>query len=275
MGQLVWLASYPKSGSTWLRAFLHNYIRDTAAPHDINGLMDLTAGESGAALYRRHDPRPASQYSVDEVQRMRPLVHRDLTEGHPSLVFVKTHNASLVVGGVPTVTPEVTAGAIYVLRDPRDVAISYSQHLGRSLDETIAFMADPEAATGGTDQKVYERLATWSIHVHFWTRNPDPRLHVMRYEDMLAAPAAAFGGLLRFLGQEPPPDRLARAIRFSSFAELAAQERARGFQERPAEATAPFFRAGRAGQWREVLSQAQRSRIERDHEAVMRRFGYL
>ena len=275
MGDLVWLASYPKSGSTWLRVFLHNYIREPAAPYDINSLQDLSIGESGAALYRRHDPRPASQYSLADVQRMRPLVHRDLTRLHPDLVFVKTHNAALAVAGVPLVTPEVTAGAIYIVRDPRDVAVSFSKHTGRTIDQTIAFMADPGAAGGGNDNTVYERFASWSVHVHHWTANANPLLHVTRYEDMLARAEAAFGAVIRFLGSEPPQARLARAIAFSSFAILTEQERRRGFAERPAEAVAPFFRVGEAGHWQKVLSRTQSARIEHDHAAVMRQFGYL
>jgi hypothetical protein len=275
MGQIIWIASYPKSGSTWLRAFLHNYVRDAETPHDINRLMDLTTGESSAARYRRHDPRPPSQYSIADVQRLRPLVHRALADAHPGLVFVKTHSALLVVEGVQTITKAVTSGAIYVLRDPRDVAISYSRHLDRSIDDTIAILADVEAATGGTDEKVYERLSSWSAHVHFWTRRPHPELHVMRYEDMVAAPCQAFCGLIRFLGQDPPEDRLARAVRFSDFAVLQAQEAARGFIEQPARSSGPFFRAGQVGQWKTVLTRAQQARIERDHGEVMRRFGYL
>jgi hypothetical protein len=275
MGQVVWIASYPKSGSTWLRAFLHNYVREPSEPHDINNLMDLTTGESSAARYRRHDPRPASAYSIADVQRMRPLVHRELAAANPGLVFVKTHNALLVVEGVQTITKDVTAGAIYILRDPRDVVISFSRHLGRPIDETIGIMADIEAATGGSDEKVYERLSSWSAHVHFWTRRPHPELHVMRYEDMLASPEAAFGGLIRFLGQEPPTERLARAVRFSDFTVLQEQEQARGFIEQPARSSGPFFRSGKTGQWREVLTKAQLTRIERNHGEVMRRFGYL
>jgi hypothetical protein len=180
-----------------------------------------------------------------------------------------------VVAGVQTVTKDVTSGAIYILRDPRDVAISYSRHLDRPIDETIAIMADVEAATGGTDEKVYERLSSWSAHVHFWTRRPHPELHVMRYEDMVAAPRQAFGGLIRFLGGDPPEDRLERAVRFSDFAVLQAQERARGFIEQPARSSGPFFRSGQVGQWQAVLTRAQAARIERDHGEVMRRFGYL
>lgn len=274
MGQLVWLAGYPKSGNTWLRAFLHNYIRQPAEPYDINRLTDLTTGESGAALYARYDPRPASHYTAADVQRMRPLVHRDLTRLNPDLVLVKTHNASLLVEGKPLVTPEVTAGAIYLVRDPRDVALSYARHLGLTIDQTIDFMANPGAATGGDDEKVFERLGSWSIHVHYWTRRPNPRLHVLRYEDALADPAASFGAVVRFLGGAPEPERLARAVAFSRFAVLQAQEARAGFLERPSQSGA-FFREGRSGGWREALTPQQALRIERDHAAEMRRFGYL
>jgi hypothetical protein len=275
MGDLMWIASYPKSGSTWLRAFLHNYLRDAETPHDINDMMALSTGESGASLYRAHDPRPASQYSVADVQRMRPLVHRDLTKLHPGPVFVKTHNAALIVERAPLITQEVSAGAIYLVRDPRDIALSYSRHLGRGLDETIAFMANPEAATGGTDVKVYERLSSWSVHVHSWTRNPSQRLHVIRYDDLIEAPSETFASLLRFLGHVPDPARLDRAIANSCFAELQRQESARGFDERPEESTGPFFGSGRAGAWRNVLTQAQRVKIAHDHGAMMGRFGYF
>ena len=275
MGQLVWIASYPKSGNTWMRAFLHNYIRQPAAPYDINRLTDLAASDVNAERYQRYDPRPASQYSVADVQRMRRLVHRDLTALDSTLVFVKTHNARLLVAGAPLITPEVTAGAIYILRDPRAVAVSYSRHRGCSIDDTIAFMADPEAATGGTDSKVHEHLGSWSAHVQSWTGRAEPRVRVVRYEALVSAAEATFGPLISWLGQDPPPERLRRAIRFSAFEELRAQEQAKGFKERAAESTAPFFATGQPGEWRSVLSAAQQARIERDHATVMQRFGYL
>ncbi|HWK44602.1 MAG TPA: sulfotransferase domain-containing protein [Stellaceae bacterium] len=274
MGNLIWLASYPKSGNTWLRAFMHNFLRDPAEPHDIDALADFTAGENMAALYKPYDPRPASEYSIADVQRMRPAVHRDLTGAFPDLVMVKTHNAVVKVEGVPLLTPEVTAGAVYILRDPRDVVISYSHHLGWSIDRTIEFMADEAAATGGTDARVYERHSSWSTHVQSWTWNLDPAMRILRYEDMLARPAETFGKVLRFLGFDPDPDRIGRAIRFSAFEILQGQERRHGFIER-SEHTEGFFRFGTAGHWRRILTTAQTARIERDHARQMRRFGYL
>ena len=270
---LIWLASYPKSGNTWLRAFLHNFLRNGPAPHDINRLLDLTATENDASLYRRLDPRPASLYSVDDVQRMREHVHRAISESFPDHVLVKTHNARIEVAGRPLVTPEVTAGAIYIVRDPRDVAISYGSHLNLPVDEVIAMMAEPGAATGSTDAQVFERLGTWSQHVASWIEPDGKPLLVLRYEDMHAAPLETFGRVARFLGAPAEPARLDRAIRFSRFDELAAQERAQGFIERPA-AVERFFGHGRPGLWRSVLSAPQAFRLKRSHAAVMARFGY-
>lgn len=274
MGKLVWLASYPKSGNTWLRAFLHNYITEPETPYSINRLVDFSASENNALFYAEYDRRPASMFSIAEAQTMRPKVHRGLTRLHPDLVFVKTHNACLSVHGIPLCTPEVTQGAIYIIRDPRDVAISYAAYTGQSLDEIIAFMAEPQAANRGTDTQIFELLGSWSLHAGSWTKQNDPRLLVLRYEDMLAAPADAFGRVIGFLGGPADSARLARAVEFSSFATLSAQEAAHGYAAN-APTAGTFFRAGTAGQWRDRLTAAQRARIEADHGPMMEKFGYL
>jgi hypothetical protein len=274
MGKIIWLASYPKSGNTWLRAFLHNYIAQPDAPYSINRLIDFSVSESNALFYRKYDARPGSAYAIAEVQKMRPWVHRDFTLLHPDLVFVKTHNASLTVHGVPLCTPEVTQGAIYIVRDPRDVAVSYSHYTGRSLDWIIAFMNKAQAANRGNDVQVFELLSSWSAHVDLWTRHKNPKLLVLRYEDLLARPRQSFARVIGFLGDPPEPARLVRAIAFSAFGALQAQEAEHGYVADGADSTAPFFRKGEAGQWREILSTAQRLRLETDHAAMMEKFGY-
>jgi hypothetical protein len=274
MGALLWLASYPKSGNTWLRAFLHNFLRNPAESYDINRLAEFTRGEAQTYWYRRLDPRPGSAYSMDDVRRLRPLVQLELTKTSTDTVFVKTHNALIQDEGTPLINMNATAGAIYVVRDPRDVAISYSHHLGQPIDWVIDFMALDGAATAGDDHNVFERLSTWSTHVLSWTQNPSPSLLVLRYEDMLEKPTKSFGSIARFLGVEPSRERLEKAIRLSSFRVLREQEKRKGFSERPAWAE-KFFREGKAGQWRKILTAEQRARIERDHGEQMRRHGYL
>jgi len=273
MGRIVWLASYPKSGNTWVRAFLHNYITDAQAPHGINKLHEFSASECNAAFFRVHDARPASLYTEADAQRLRPAVHADLTRLHDDLVFVKTHNAALAVHGVPLCTPAVTAGAIYIVRDPRDVAVSYARYTGRDLDEIIAFMGNAGAANRSTERQVFELLSSWSRHAESWTAVK--RRLLVRYEDLLTAPETGFGRIVRFLGGEADAARLKRAIRHCGFAALQAQEAAEGYEARGPNEAAAFFHTGKAGQWQDALTQAQVKRIEADHAVVMRGFGYL
>lgn len=268
MGKIVWLASYPKSGNTWVRAFLHNYITQPATPHSINRLTEFSVAECAATFFHP----PGARLTTAQVQALRPAVHARLTELHPDLVFVKTHNANLAVHGVPLCTPEHTAGALYLVRDPRDVALSYAAFTQRGVDEIIELMANPGAANASDDAQVFELLASWSEHVRSWVGAP--RRLLTRYEDLVAAPERYFARIIRFLGTgEVDQQRLARAIAFSSFDSLAAQENAGGY--RASGKSGKFFRAGRAGQWRERLTPSQAQRIAAAHGEVMEKLGYL
>ena len=274
MRNIVWLASYPKSGNTWLRAFLHNLLLENPAAHDINRLSDLVQGHNLAVFYAKHDPRPASSYSLKDVRRLRPLVHDDLSMRSIDPVVVKTHNANVLDPEAPVITPDVTLGAIYVIRDPRDVAVSFSHHIGWSLDDTIDFMATEYSTIGGNDTHTYEIVSSWSHHVRSWTQEATSPVHVVRYEDMAAFPMKTFSGLVRFLGRDVDRTRVERAIRLSSFKVLQSQERRHGFIERsPVSDT--FFRDGKPGGWRRAMPPALAAQIEWWHGDEMRRFGYL
>ena len=273
MGKILWLASYPKSGNTWLRAFLHNLLRNPPEGYDINRITDLTLVDSAVGWYQPLIGRPPGDWTIEEVGKVRRQTHEAMTRAHPDSALIKTHNALVVDAQGALITLELTAGAIYILRNPLDVAISYSHHLGKTIDQTIDLLNHPRAGTPNTKTNVYQHLKTWSQHVQSWTQRPHPGLHVIRYEDMLGEPEKTFGGVVAFLGLKPPRPRLLRAIERSSFEELRKREEAQGFKERSRYAER-FFREGRAGEWREALTQAQVNRIVAAHRPVMQRFGY-
>lgn len=274
MGGIIWLASYPKSGNTWLRAFFHNFMRDPDRSYDINKLSDLTVGDSQAVWYHEIDPRPASQYTIAEVQAMRPAVHRKIAALSPDSILVKTHNALVEHDDTSLVTLDVTAGAIYIVRNPLDVVVSLSHHSGLSIDATIARLNELNALVANTDENVYEFHGSWSENVESWTRTPSPQLHIVRYEDMLEAPARTFGAIVKFLGIEASRARIEKGVRLSSFRVLQEQERRNGFRERPPQAKA-FFREGKAGQWRKALTREQVASVVEANRAQMERFGYV
>lgn len=275
MGKIVWLASYPKSGNTWMRTFLHNLMRNPDEAYDINKINALSTGDSVINWYQRVLHRPHEEWTVQEIADARWDVQRLITQTFQDNVFVKTHNAMLEYLGKPLIHMEWTAAAIYIVRNPLDVCISLADHYGVDIDQAIAAMENPKNATVGSDKVVYEVHTTWSSHADSWTRNPHPGLLVVRYEDMLHQPMAAFGSVCQFLQLKPPRARLEHAIGLSSFDSLRQQEREKGFQERSERSISKsFFRVGKSGQWREKLSQAQVDRVIEAHKEQMQRFRY-
>lgn len=275
MGRLIWLASYPKSGNTWMRAFLHNLLRNPPKPAGINELDQFCLSESKPHWYLPYTAgRPTESLSLAEIMAIRPRVQQDMTRAFPDSVFVKTHNFLGESHGYPLVNQAVTAGAIYIVRNPLDVTLSAADHFGLTIDQAIDFMALPGAATVNDARNVPEVLGSWSMHVKSWTQQPHPALLVLRYEDMLTRPADSFGRVISFLRLPPDRARLDRALRFSSFKELSKQEKKGGFRER-SQNSRSFFRVGKPDQWREALTQDQIARIVERHGEQMRRFGYV
>jgi Sulfotransferase domain len=274
---IVWLASYPKSGNTWTRAFLHNLVHVTSGEAQAQQINELNQFSMTSAAKRFFDEIlgfTATDKHLDQIAAARARVQQYIADTVEGLIFVKTHQALAVDRGHININFAVTAGAIYIIRNPLDVAISYAHHLGRSIDAAIDLMNLKNAETGVSEKQVYELYGSWNQHVSSWTRKPHPAIYVMRYEDMLAEPRKTFGGLARHLLFKPSKSELADAIGRSSFERLREQEEQEGFGERPEKAER-FFREGRTGQWKEVLTPKQIDRVVDAHHEQMRRFGYL
>ncbi|QLH40421.1 MAG: sulfotransferase domain-containing protein [Defluviicoccus sp.] len=274
MSGILWLASFPKSGNTWLRAFLANYLADTRSPVDINTLPDFAYGDMRVNYYAQVSGRPADVLSWDEINTLRPKVHRFLAASRPGAVFVKTHTALTTIKDVPTVTPEATLGALYVVRNPFDVAISFAHHYGLTLDDGVKALCFRELQIEPKAGHILQPISDWSTHVASWLRTPGLRLQLLRYEDMLASPQTTFGRVLDFLQVPRDRERLKRAIRHSSFRVLAEQERQSGFVERSRNAER-FFRSGASGGFRQILTDVQIAALVEYHQPMLQELSYL
>jgi len=277
MNGILWLASYPKSGNTWTRAFLHNLLallEGDEAVYDINRINEFTTWDISAKAYARHMDEPPSEDNKEKIAAVRPLVQKDIADRTEGLAIVKTHHALVSDRGHATINFAVTAGAVYLVRNPLDVAVSFGHHMGGTADDAIDAMGNKSYETPVGEKNVYEVYTSWSLHVESWTKRPHRAIHIMRYEDMLSDPKKAFGALTRHLLLHPTEAQLETAIARASFKELRAQEEAQGFREKP-ERAEKFFREGKSGQWREKLTRRQIRRIVKDHGKQMRRFGYI
>jgi hypothetical protein len=277
MGGIYWLAAYPKSGSTWFRIFLRNLQVNGEAPVDINELQS-----AGIACARNWLDDvlgfDTADMTPEEIDSLRPMVYR-WSRHNDAISYHKIHDAyGYGADGEPLVSREGTLGAVYLIRNPLDVAPSIANYANVSIDRAIGILGDPNMALSegedGLRPQVRQHLDTWSRHALSWVDAPGLNLLVVRYEDLLQEPHATFTQAARFLRLPDEPSRIDKAIRFSEFRELAKQEAEKGFRECPM-STRQFFHRGRSGGWRELLTTEQVDRIVSEQGEVMRRFGYL
>ncbi|MGF1500540.1 MAG: sulfotransferase domain-containing protein [Paracoccaceae bacterium] len=253
--RIIWLSSFPKSGNTWTRSFLAHYLMPPGEAPDINNLRKFTTSDIRQDFFDKAAGRPFTASDFDDWVTMRQKVLHLIALSKPGHHFVKTHCQIQTIGPYPTIPPEVTAAAVYIIRNPFDVAPSYARHLGVPLDQAIEMMQNPKAMNV-TESRVFEPVGRWDTHIESWTGAPGLPRHVMRYEDMSADAEKAFRGLLGFLRAPVQDGKLRRAIRANSFDALRKQEEEKGFRERPPQMER-FFAKGKAGAWREDLTPAQ------------------
>ena len=276
-GRIVWLASYPKSGNTWMRIVLGNLLGVASPDGDINE----QASEDGIASCRLDFDDivgvNAAELGADQVDRLRPRVYEQLSDETDRLLFLKIHDAyTNTPAGEPMIPLRATRGVVHIVRNPLDVVISLAHHHGADLPATLNFFSDDEASIGASDhrwsEQLRQRLLDWSSHTASWLNAPLPRLTV-RYEDMLGQPYEVFAAVARFCGLDSESARLNKAVdagRFERLRELESQGR---FKETPRHGK-KFFREGKAGGWQDVLTPEQVALVVSRHGATMRLLGY-
>lgn len=274
MTGFFWLASYPKSGNTWLRLALQSLINGGKAV-DFRSQESFAGTAASRADLEDVLDAPADEMTDDEAEALRPRLHEAQARAATAPLFRKVHDACMMTAtGEPLFSPALTLKTVYIVRDPRDVAVSLAHHTGRDVDQAITFMADPTATFGATGKRQLRQIvSTWSFHVESWLRD-GPELLLLRYEHMLAAPEDALGRVALHLGLDTSPADIGRAVEATRFDRLRAAEDRDGFRESPAPGVR-FFRRGIAGGWRDSLTPAQVARIVADHGPVMARLGYV
>jgi hypothetical protein len=275
--RVVWLASYPKSGNTWVRSVW----TALAGPRSLFSINRLDGGPQpcsvdGARSDLGLDPRWLDPRALALLRA--GLVRQstlDDPDGPPLLR--KTHERYEPERlGAPPFPTDATRAAIHVVRDPRDVVCSWAHFFGTSLDDAVDLVCQPDLVwrgdpiTAATDQP----LGSWAQHVGSWsTQGPPFPVHPVRYEDLVVDPVAVLGPVLDAVGLARRPGELEAAVASVRFERLAAAEGREGFRERSSRAQR-FFRRGRAGGWRDELPAPLAARLETELAEAMSLWGY-
>jgi len=277
-GGIYWLASYPKSGNTWMRAFIANLRNEKPDEIDINEI-NTGAIASGRGWIDDALGFDTADLSHDEIDLLRPAVYRWYAKEYEYIGYHKTHDAyTLLPNGEPLIPPDATLGALCIIRNPLDVAISFSHHCHCSIDKSIENMGNPDFKFCGNpnrlDNQLRQWLLSWSKHVLSWADATDINRLVVRYEDMKLNSLETFTQVAEFLQLPAEKDKVEDALDKCAFEKLQQQEKEKGFDEKSPKHES-FFRKGIVGDWQETLTKEQIDRVINDHAEVMQRFGYL
>lgn len=272
--RLVWLASYPKSGNTWVRAILTALSVKSEDMFDINAMV----GGSGPVSPNEFEDIMGvcwSELTVRERRHLLPDFTAELARETRGFGYHKTHmNFRFSPSGKPIFHDRGGTVAVYIARDPRQVAISHAHFFGTNLDESIGMMNDPKRRVAMGDPEMTENVGRWTDHVTGWISQNHIPTHVVQYEMLKADPIRTVTEMLEFVGVDVSPEMIEAAIANTRFDRLQRLEREEGFNQRSVAADR-FFRNGTSDEWRNVLTNEQRRRIERDQEPGMRQLGYL
>jgi len=278
--KINWLASYPKSGNTWVRTLIEAYFFDDI---DINDLR-ATVGENRPPLYQHLAPIPYDLLDIYQWALLRPATLVNLialfgSDRRP--LIVKTHNINAMIKDMPLFPEGLYESIVYLVRDPRDVAVSYAKHLGISLDDCIEIMMQTNA--GSKPEVKVDRMTThgfisrWDSHVYSWNSNPKSR--VIKYEDLVHDTVGQFTRILERYGIEPSQEKVEHAVEACKLKNLREKEIQGGFDEASRhhkESGSGFFSERvNVGRWKDALSTSQVKAIEDAFGEQMAEFGYV
>ncbi len=275
---IIWLASYPKSGNTWFRVFLTNLLYESDYPANINDLAE-TSISSSRKVFDDYTGLSSSDLTFEEIDKLRPDVYRMQSEESNELIFKKAHDKFYWVDkDQPLFPPEISKGVVYFIRNPLDVLVSFAYHSAKPISKMIPVINNSNYAFCDKNDKLQNQLrqilGSWFDHVKSWTEQNEMPIYIIRYEDMINSTFETFKHAIDFLGLGKSDKEIKKALEKSSFSILSEQEKRDGFREKMIR-TKSFFRKGRIGDWKNHLSEQEVEKIVFNNKEIMLKFKYL
>lgn len=277
---IIWLASYPKSGNTWVRLFLEILLFSQNKDLDIN--------KTNIRLFPLKKDFDGLTSNVDDIEEFvsNCLISQEKVNLDNKIKIFKTHNAYWKSGDYSFTNEENTHGIIYVVRDPRNVITSLKNHFNKKDYNKAYEMIINEKTIIGSDKKKTEFdlptvISSWSNHYNSWKKMKKNYL-LIKYEELLNNPIFEFRKITNFLKNiykiDFNDEQINTAIEKCNFDNLTEQENKSGFIEASIDENGrnkKFFYLGPKNNWQSLLDKKISIQLQTVFKDEMEELGYL
>ena len=279
---IIWIASYPKSGNTWLRSLLCSYFFTDDGKFNFNLLKNINSFPSVKDFKSYDDkfenPEDTAKYWIKEQEKINQS---------KKIKFLKTHNALCKINNYSFTNSQNTLGAIYLIRDPRNVITSLASHYQISKEEALQFMKDEKRGIVSKLNNRYvgfQPLFSWSLNHKSWVNNKSFPVHLVRYEDLELENHKTFIKILEFIKSlrkdmsAIDKDKARKCVENCSFDKLKKEEDIKGFPEainkKGTNEKIKFFNLGKKNNYKVILNKKLLSQMNEIFKNEIKEYRY-
>ena len=279
---IIWIASYPKSGNTWIRSLLSAYLFSKDGKFNFDLLKNISQFSSNKSSFNSNDVLKNQSSIFENWIPAQVIINKD-----KKIRLFKTHNAICTINGNKFTDKFNTKAAIYIVRDPRNVITSLSHHYSLNLDEAFHFLTNKRKIIFDDKAKKNQQdihfLSDWSGHYKSWKNIGFCPVKIIKYEDILTDTYSVFISILEFLSKSTKltidEKKVNQSINTTSFKMLKQMEEKHGFVESIAsdktKKKVKFFNLGKKNDWKKLLSHEIIKKINETFKSEMNELNYL
>ena len=282
---IIWLASYPKSGNTFVRAFLSSYYYSKDGNFDF-GLFENIKQFPNEEFFEK------KLKNIDEASKEWVNAQKKII-ANKKIKFFKTHSCMATYKERPFTTAETTLGAIYIVRDPRNVFTSMKNHFSMNDDDIMEMIMDNQRGLISDEGifSTYTLISSWANHYNSWSKTNHFRRLIIKYEDLISNSYETFRDIVVFTNtlinrtEGVDKNKLINAIKSTDFKTLKSKEIKDGLNKSVTsfkkwrkvhkENKNLFFNLGPQNNWKKLMNKNLSNKIEEKFKEEMLDLGYL